>query len=81
MPSGFLAPWLRVEWVPVIQLLPVVLPWLIPVHAVAAIWFLIRKHKRTALAAFIAMLLSIWVGSKDWRPAQALLANSGRPGV
>ncbi|MFK7972938.1 MAG: endonuclease/exonuclease/phosphatase family protein [Bacteroidia bacterium] len=64
---GYLAPWLRVEWIPVIQLLPVGLAWLIPIHAIAAIWFLVRGHKRTALFALTGLLLSIWVGSKDWK--------------
>lgn len=64
---GYFAPWLRVEWVPVIQLLPVGLAWLAPFHLVAAVWFAARGHRRTAIAAAIALLLSVWVGSKDWR--------------
>ncbi|MEL6849015.1 MAG: endonuclease/exonuclease/phosphatase family protein [Bacteroidota bacterium] len=63
---GAMAPWVKIEALPILQLLPTTLTFLLPFHLLFFLYFLRRSWKGT-LGSFVAICLCIWAASKDVR--------------
>ncbi len=63
---GGLAPWLSVHLVPIIQLLPAIVVFGLPLHMLA-LWMYKGKSTKGILAALLGVFLCIWIGTKDWK--------------
>lgn len=63
---GFLAPYIPIQWFPHLQLLPIFIPYLIPLHVIGLL-VIPFKNWQLKLAALMSLGLCVWIGLYEFR--------------
>ncbi len=63
---GFMAPYVPIKWLPTLQLIPIFIPYLIPIHILGVI-VISWKNWRLRSVAIICLGICIWITSFEFR--------------
>ena len=71
---GGLAPWMPISLFPLLQILPAVVAFGLPVHLVA-MWIYKGKSAKGVMVAIVGVFLCAWIGLNDWELKKNLLTT------